>query len=142
LIDEDFRGPLIAAEEAAMKKVGTIDVQVYRHKETRIVKPKKCKLRKSVKEMPQKLMKGQAISLSIEYVSFLRFSMFRFGLEELYEQVLIRGHSLDQREKIDQETVYQATGLMDGEDHPIAIFRFKYRSRSMLPPSRETTRRD
>ena len=41
------------------------------------------------------------------------------------------GNSLGEKEKLDEETVYQSTSLMDGEDHPIAIFRFKYGSRSI-----------
>jgi hypothetical protein len=77
MLDEDFSGPRIPAEEAAMKKVGAIDVRVYRQKETRIVKPKKCKLKKSIKEIPQKLIKGKAISRSVEYVHFLRAPNFQ-----------------------------------------------------------------
>ena len=64
-----------------MKKVGTIDVMVYRQKETRIVKPKKCKLKKSIKEIPQKLIKGKAISRSVECVPFSRVQNSIPGLE-------------------------------------------------------------
>jgi hypothetical protein len=45
--------------------------------------------------------------------------------------MLMCGNSLGEKENLDEETVYQSTSLMDGEDHPIAIFRFKYRSKSM-----------
>ena len=64
-----------------MKKVGTIDVMVYRQKETRIVKLKKCKLKKSIKEIPQKLIKGKAISRSVECVHFPRVQNSKLGLE-------------------------------------------------------------
>jgi hypothetical protein len=60
-----------------MKKVGTIDVMVFRLKETQIVKPKKCKMKKSIKEIPQKLIKGNAISRSVECVHFLRLTNFQ-----------------------------------------------------------------
>ncbi len=45
--------------------------------------------------------------------------------------MLMCGNSLGEKEKLDEETVYHSTSLMDGEDYPIAIFRFKYRSRSI-----------
>jgi hypothetical protein len=77
MIDEEFKGRRNEVEEAAMKKVGTIDVMVYRQKETRIIKPKKFKLKKRITEVPQKLLKGQAISRSIEYVAFPKRPMLQ-----------------------------------------------------------------
>jgi hypothetical protein len=56
-----------------MKKMGTVDVMVYRQRETRIVKPKKAKLKRDIKVIPEKLIKGQAISYSVEYVLFPLF---------------------------------------------------------------------
>jgi len=60
-----------------MKKMGTIDVMVYMQRETRIVKPKKAKLKKAIKKVSEKLIKGQAISYSVEYVLLLTLSRMK-----------------------------------------------------------------
>jgi hypothetical protein len=48
-----------------MKKVGMIEVFIYRHRNTKNTKPEKNKLKRAIKEVPEKVIKGQTISHSI-----------------------------------------------------------------------------
>jgi hypothetical protein len=49
-----------------MKNIGTVEVRVYRERRTKIIMPKKAKLKHVIKEVPETLIKEQAISLSVE----------------------------------------------------------------------------
>jgi hypothetical protein len=49
-----------------MKNIRMVEVRVYRERRTKIVTPKKAKLKRAIKEVPETLIKGQAISLSVE----------------------------------------------------------------------------
>lgn len=51
---------------AMMKKVGIIEVSIYRHRNTKNIKLKKNKFKKAIKEVLEKVIKGQDISHSIE----------------------------------------------------------------------------
>jgi hypothetical protein len=39
---------------------------------------------------------------------------------------------LEEGEFLDEETIYQDEAFMDGNEHPIGVFRFKYRSKEDL----------
>jgi hypothetical protein len=69
-IDEDNPAHNTEEENEKMKMVSTIEVQVYRMRQMDPVKPKRSKVKARIKEAPEKLLKGQAISYSIEYAYF------------------------------------------------------------------------
>ena len=66
----DERNPSHLSREAreALKKVGVLEVRVYRHKDSGIKKPKLQPeiLGAAIREVPEKIVKGRAISHTIE----------------------------------------------------------------------------
>jgi hypothetical protein len=65
-IDEELPTHVPDDELEALKKVGMIEVLAYRHRDSVEKKPGKMSLTKTIKEVPEKAIKGQAISHSVE----------------------------------------------------------------------------
>ncbi|KAI9648088.1 hypothetical protein NHQ30_002717 [Ciborinia camelliae] len=90
--------------EAEAKKVGTIEVRVWRASEGTPAAPRPCQQKSSSNKFHEKALKGQAKSHNVSYSA---------------ETPITARH-------------YANVTKLDGADYPIAIYKLKYRSKEAL----------
>lgn len=129
-----------------LQPVGTIEIKLFRQNygqkggPTEIFSTRDGFLGKGGIEAPEKALKGETKSHGATFV--LPFFCYRFPFPHCDSLEKVERHvkgisadlmnSLDAPQKVVRGPVWR-TKKIDGEDYPIAIFRFMYRSEGILP---------